>query len=151
MIPDTHLIVWHIRTSRELELYCTCRKWVRHSAVKTQDYFCHIWKVRDRNIQCEGKMARYKSKEETIQPPQRSVTKGFPWAVGFSPDKSLCVKQGDRLVLIVLPWEGADSGVKGAIKVEWLRKGDLLEQMKRAWIKNAIGLNRMKWQHQVWK
>lgn len=47
-------------------------------------------------------------------------------------------------MFIVLPGEGADSGVKGAIKVEWVRKGDLWEQMKRAWIKHATGLNRMK-------
>lgn len=51
--------------------------------------------------------------------------------MGFAADKGLCVKQGDRLVFIVLPEEGADSGVKGAIKVEWVRKGDLLEQMKK--------------------
>lgn len=47
-------------------------------------------------------------------------------------------------MFIVLPGEGADSGVKGAIKVEWVRKGDLWEQMKRAGIKHAIGFNRMK-------
>lgn len=47
-------------------------------------------------------------------------------------------------MFIVLPGEGTDSGVKGAIKVEWVRKGDVWEQMKRAWIKPAIGLNRMK-------
>lgn len=70
-------------------------------------------------------MAGYKSKEGAIQPPQRLVTKGFLRAVGFSTDKSLYVKQGDRLVFIVLPGEGADSGVKRAIKVEWVRKGDL--------------------------
>lgn len=64
--------------------------------------------------------------------------------MGFSTDKSLSERPGSRLVFIVLPGEGADSGVKGAIKVEWVRKGDLWEQMKRAWIKHAIGLNRMK-------
>lgn len=35
-------------------------------------------------------------------------------------------------MFIVLPGEAADAGVKGAIKVEWVRKGDLPEQMKRA-------------------
>lgn len=51
--------------------------------------------------------------------------------MGFAADKGLRVKQGDRLVFIVLPREGADGGVKGAIKVEWVRKGDLPEQMKK--------------------
>lgn len=66
--------------------------------------------------------------------------------MGFAADKGLRVKQGDRLVFIVLPGEGADSGVKGAIKVEWVRKGDLLEQMKKkkrgggAGIDRAVGL-----------
>lgn len=31
----------------------------------------------------------------------------------------------------MLPGEGADSGVKGAIKVEWVRKGDLQVQMRK--------------------
>lgn len=62
--------------------------------------------------------------------------------MGFSTNKSLCVKQGDRLVFIVLPGKGADSGVKGAIKVEWVRKVDILEQMKRVWIKQGTGLKR---------
>lgn len=51
--------------------------------------------------------------------------------MGFAADKGLRVKQGDRLVFIVLLGEGADGGVKGAIKVEWVRKGDLPEQMKK--------------------
>lgn len=59
--------------------------------------------------------------------------------MGFAADKGLRVKQGDRLVFIVLPGEGADGGVKGAIKVEWVRKGDLLEQMKK---KGGAGIDR---------
>lgn len=77
-------------------------------------------------------MARYKSKEGAIQPPRRLVTKGFPRAVGFSTDKSLSGRQGDRLVFIVLPGEGADSGVKGAIKVEWVRKGGSVGANKKS-------------------
>lgn len=34
-------------------------------------------------------------------------------------------------MFIVLPGQGTDTGVKGAIKVEWVRKGDLWERMKR--------------------
>lgn len=62
--------------------------------------------------------------------------------MGFAADKGLRVKQGDRLVFIVLPGEGADSGVKGAIKVEWVRKGDLLEQMKKKWGAGGAGIDR---------
>lgn len=138
------LIIWPTRTSRGLGYICLENELGiqqrRHRITFVTSEKCE----REISSVREKKMARYKSKEGAIQPPRRLVTKGFPRAVGFLPDKSLCVKQGDRLVFIVLPGEGADSGVKGAIKVEWVRKGDLLEQMKRAWIKHAIGLNRMK-------
>lgn len=81
---------------------------------------------------CEGeKMARYNLKERAIPPPWRLVTKGSRCTTSFPADKSACAKRGDRLAVIVLPGEGADSGVKGAIKVEWVRKGDLLVQMKK--------------------
>lgn len=31
-------------------LGCMCREWVRHWQANTPDYFCHIWKVREREI-----------------------------------------------------------------------------------------------------